>query len=403
VGQRYREIAPQANELAAIVAGSDDAILSKGLDGTILSWNAAAGRLYGFTAAEAIGSHVSILVPEDRHAEVDQILRRIRAGDRVDHHETIRQRKDGSLLQVSVSVSPVHDADGRIVAASVIARDVTKRFEVELALTESERHRRAILASMLRAEEEERSRIATALHDDTVQVMTASLIAMDRVALVARQTGNERLESALSVARATLEEATERTRRLMFELRPALLYDHGLAAALRVLAEQTAREVGATATVVGTVGRYEHPVEELLYRSAQEALANVRRHARPHNIQITLAEEADVVTVAVRDDGRGVDVADIAPARPRHCTSAWTLSWSAPAPPAGMSTSPLPPERTPGSASPSRAQPAQATPSYSTSPRLPRSFVAAAYPPAATMPTPTPRMALPVRRRLARG
>jgi PAS domain S-box-containing protein len=311
VGRRHPEISSDANELAAIVAGSDDAILSKDLDGIILSWNAAAERLYGFTAAEAIGSHVSILVPDDRHAEVDEILRRICAGDRVDHHETIRQRKDGSLLQVSVSVSPVHDADGRVVAASVIARDVTKRFEVELALTESERHRRAILASMLRAEEEERSRIATALHDDTVQVMTASLIAMDRVALVARKTGNERLESALSVARATLEEATERTRRLMFELRPALLYDHGLAAALRVLAEQTAREVDATATVVGTLGRYEHPVEELLYRSAQEALANVRRHARPHSIQITLAEEADVVTVTVADDGRGFDVADI--------------------------------------------------------------------------------------------
>ena len=311
VGQRHLEIAFDANELAAIVAGSDDAILSKDLQGRILSWNAAAERLYGFTAAEAIGSHVTILVPDDRHAEVDEILRRIRAGDRVDHHETIRQRKDGSLLQVSVSVSPVRDADGRVVAASVIARDVTKRFEVELALTESERHRRAILASMLRAEEEERSRIATALHDDTVQVMTASLIAMDRVALVARKDGNARLESALSVARATLEEATERTRRLMFELRPALLYDHGLAAALRVLAEQTAREVGATATMVGTLGRYEHPVEELLYRSAREALANVRRHARPHNIQVTLAEEADVVTVAIADDGRGFDVADI--------------------------------------------------------------------------------------------
>ena len=101
VGRRYREIAPQANELAAIVAGSDDAILSKGLDGTILSWNAAAERLSGFRAAEAIGSHVSILVPDDRHAEVDEILRRIRVGDRVDHHETIRQRKDGSLLQAT--------------------------------------------------------------------------------------------------------------------------------------------------------------------------------------------------------------------------------------------------------------------------------------------------------------
>jgi PAS domain S-box-containing protein len=321
VGVRHRELpvrsgrpveaATEAHELAAIVAGSNDAIISKDLDGRILSWNAAAEHLYGFTAAEAIGRHISIVVPDDRHSEVAQILGQIRAGERIDHHETIRQRKDGSLVQVSVAVSPVHDADGRVVAASVIARDVTKRFEVELALTESERHRRAILASMLRAEEEERSRIATALHDDTVQVMTASLIAMDRVALVARKMGSRRLESALSLARATLEEATERTRRLMFELRPALLYDHGLAAALRVLADQTAREVGATATLIGTVGRHDQPVEELLYRSAQEALANVRKHAQPRTILVTMGEEAEMITVAVTDDGRGFDVADI--------------------------------------------------------------------------------------------
>src|SRR5581483_9116569 len=104
-----------------------------------------------------------------------------------------------------------------------------------LGLAEGRPQRRAILGRMLRAEEEERSRIATALHDDTVQVMTASLMAMDRVALVARRHDNDDVESALMYARSTLEEATERTRRLMFELRPAMLHDHGLAAALRLL------------------------------------------------------------------------------------------------------------------------------------------------------------------------
>jgi PAS domain S-box-containing protein len=301
----------QARELAAIVAGSDDAILSKALDGTIQSWNPGAERLYGFTAAEAIGRHITVVVPEDRYGEVEDILRRIRAGDRLDHYETVRQRKDGTPLQVSVTVSPVHDDDGRVVAASVIARDVTKRFQMEVALFESERHRRAILSNMLRAEEEERSRIATALYDDTVQVMTASLIAMDRVALVARRAGDYQVESAVAYARATLEEATDRTRRLMFELRPTVLYDQGLAAALRVLVDQTAREVGAQAEVRGDVGRYDHALEELLFRSAQEALANVRRHAQPRHITLTLDEDDDMLTVGIHDDGRGFDRAGV--------------------------------------------------------------------------------------------
>jgi signal transduction histidine kinase len=194
------------------------------------------------------------------------------------------------------------------VAASVIARDVTHRFEAELALAESERHRRAILGRMLRAEEEERSRIATALHDDTVQVMTASLMAMDRVTLVARRHDNDDVEAALMYARATLEEATERTRRLMFELRPAMLHDHGLAAALRLLVDQTARETGATATFDGDVRRYDAATEELLYRSAQEALANVRRHAHADSVSVALTERGQTVAVAVEDDGRGFDV-----------------------------------------------------------------------------------------------
>ena len=310
-GVRRRVRPDDSQLLAAIVSDSQDAILSKTLDGTILTWNPAAQRLYGFTPREAIGRHISLIVPDDRHHEVAEILRRLAAGERIEHHETVRRRKDGGLVQVSVTVSPIYDDDGRVAAASVIARDVTQRFAAELALAEGERHRRSILARMLRSEEEERSRIATALHDDTVQVMTASLIAMDRVTLVARRRGDAEVEAALTYARATLAEATDRTRRLMFELRPAMLHDHGLAAALRLLAEQTAREMGAAARFSGDVRRFDPVTEELLYRSAQEALANVRRHAHANTLSVVLDERDDSISVAVEDDGRGFDVESV--------------------------------------------------------------------------------------------
>jgi PAS domain S-box-containing protein len=99
----------EAREFAAIVSGTDDAILSKGLDGTIQSWNPGAERLYGYSAAEAIGRHITLVVPGDGYFEVDEILGRIRAGERVEHYETVRERKDGTVLQVSVTASPIYD------------------------------------------------------------------------------------------------------------------------------------------------------------------------------------------------------------------------------------------------------------------------------------------------------
>jgi signal transduction histidine kinase len=145
--------------------------------------------------------------------------------------------------------------------------------------------------------------------------MTASLVAMDRLALVARRRGERELEEAVALTRATLEEATDRTRRLMFELRPAILAEHGLLAAIGVLAEQVAREVGATATVSGRAGRYDRALEELLYRSVQEALANVRKHAQAARIDVTLHERRGELVCVVADDGRGFDV-DTARTRP---------------------------------------------------------------------------------------
>ncbi len=117
--------------LAAIVSSSDDAILSKDLDGMITSWNAAAERIYGYNAQEIVGQSVALLFPPDCQSELAEIMERIRRGERVEHYETARVRKDGGLLSVSVTVSPIKDSSGTIIGASAIARDISKRKELE--------------------------------------------------------------------------------------------------------------------------------------------------------------------------------------------------------------------------------------------------------------------------------
>jgi PAS domain S-box-containing protein len=124
--------------LAAIVQSSNDAIVSKRLDGTITSWNAAAERLFGFTAQEAVGQSISILIPSDRLDEERGFLARIAEGQRVDHYETMRRRKDGGLVAVSVSVAPILDDSGSVVGASKTARDLTAQHRADEALRRTE-------------------------------------------------------------------------------------------------------------------------------------------------------------------------------------------------------------------------------------------------------------------------
>jgi PAS domain S-box-containing protein len=123
-----RKFAGQAlQQLASIVESSDDAIVTKDLNGIITSWNQGAERLFGYCAEEVLGKSITILIPADRQDEEPGVLARIRRGERIDHYETVRRRRDGSLIDISLSVSPVKDADGRIVGASKIARDITER------------------------------------------------------------------------------------------------------------------------------------------------------------------------------------------------------------------------------------------------------------------------------------
>jgi len=133
-----RRAADIQRRLAAIVESSDDAIVGKSLDGLITSWNEGAERLYGYAADEIIGRPFSVLIPPDRPEEVAATVARLRRGERAEHFETVRRRKDGRLIDVAVSYSPIKDADGRLVGTSVISRDITERARAAAALRESE-------------------------------------------------------------------------------------------------------------------------------------------------------------------------------------------------------------------------------------------------------------------------
>jgi len=137
-----------ASRLAAIVSSSDDAIVSKDLNGIIMSWNAAAERMFGWTAEEVIGKSITIIIPKERIAEEDYVLSRIRQGLVVDHFETVRQRKDGTMLQISVTISPIHGPDGTVVGASKIARDISDQHRLRQEADEANRLKDEFLATL---------------------------------------------------------------------------------------------------------------------------------------------------------------------------------------------------------------------------------------------------------------
>jgi PAS domain S-box-containing protein len=152
VTERY-QTQVDAARLAAIVECSEDAIVSKSLDGIIQTWNAGAERLFGYTAAEAIGQPIAMVIPDDRMNEEQNIIARLRKGERIEHFDTIRMAKGGRLIELSITVSPIRNTKGIVIGASKIARDISERIAIEQALKETDRQKDnfiALLAHELR-------------------------------------------------------------------------------------------------------------------------------------------------------------------------------------------------------------------------------------------------------------
>jgi len=264
--------------------------------------------LLGYTVEEwhRPGFWISRVHDEDRD--------RVQAGyDRVTHTGRIdieyrMLTADGRVMWFNERAHLVTDDTGRPAAIHGVIIDITARRLAEEALRESETRRGRVLAEMLRAEEAERARIATELHDDTIQVMTAALFTLDRVPRAIRAGDAQRALETLGTLRRTLVTAVERTRRMTFELRPPLLEAHGLRIAVRDLADEAAREGGFEVDLHATVDRYPFAIEDLVYRTVQEALSNVRKHAQASKVAIALHERNGSLTGWVRDDGRGFDI-----------------------------------------------------------------------------------------------
>src|SRR5262245_33197605 len=270
--------------LAAIVECSDDAILRKTLDGIIVSWNAGAERLYGYTPKEAVGRRVTMLCPPERVDEALHHLEQIRQGIPVEHFETTRMRKDGERVEVSLSLSPIKDAKGDVIGASAIARDVTDRMRLQREVLE--------IAAL------EQRRIGQDLHDGTGQELTGLAMMAERLAgeLAAKQLPESK--TAANIVDG-LEEALSHVRALSKGLVPVEVDSEGLMIALSELASRTSDLHGVQCTFEcdEPVCILDNQTAMHLYRLSQEAVNNAIKHARGQNILISLSDDGEFVKI----------------------------------------------------------------------------------------------------------
>jgi len=185
-----------------------------------------------------------------------------------------------------------------------------ERAERVRELEEQEERRRHVLGALLRAEEDAKAQLASDLHDDTIQVMVAAQLALDRLERAMANGDPARMLPAVVSARQTIHAATERARHVMFQLRPQVLTERGLEAAVRGLLEDAAADGRFRFEVRSTVGRYPRALENLCYRVLQEAISNVRKHAQARSVSVTMREQKGAIVCEVSDDGIGFDPAN---------------------------------------------------------------------------------------------
>ena len=284
--------------LAAIVESSHDAILSTTLDGTILSWNAAAHRIFGFSEAEAIGHSTAILVPPDRRAEEAKIIERVRNGAPIEPFETTRLTKAGERRHVLLTISPLRGVDGRMAGTSRILHDITEQRRAEEALS-------GVSRGLIEAQEQERRRIARELHDDIGQRLT--LLAVNAAALAQNDPSLNAQADGLQRQAADISADVQALSHRLHSSRLELL---GVTAAMR----QFCMEFGAHQKARVHFEDHDLPgdlppdISLSLFRILQEALQNSVKHSGVRDFNVKLWGAQDQVHLQVVDHGKGFNV-----------------------------------------------------------------------------------------------
>ena len=277
----------------ASVESSEDAIVGKTLDGRVTSWNKGAEKVFGYTRKEMVGRPINVLFPADRKNEEPAILERIKRGEFVDHYETKRRRKDGRLIDISVTISPIRGADGRIIGASKVARDITERKRLE--------------REILEISEREQRRIGQDLHDGLCQHL-AGIELMSQVLeqKLARRSKAGAIRAG-EIAK-NVRDAISHTRLLARGLSPVTLDSEGLMSALQELALNTEK-------IFHIVCRFDcnppvmvsnHAAATHLFRLAQEAISNSIKHGKARRILIRLKEHHGRLALSIIDNGLGL-------------------------------------------------------------------------------------------------
>jgi PAS domain S-box-containing protein len=325
-----------STQLAAIVNSSSDAIIGKDLNSLITSWNAGAAEIFGYSVDEMLGCPISRLIPSDRRQEDAQIMSQIKRGESVKSFETLRVVKDGRQLDMSVTVSPIWSADGKIVGASMVARDITarkhaeaarvrlvemtasnrkleqeinRRKKLEQALKTSEQQLRQLSHEILLAQEAERKRISRELHDTVLQTLVGISV---HLTSLTPKSGDKpaRLRRKIAQTQLLVEKSLALVHRFAVELRPTVLDDLGLIPALHTFMKDFMKRTGVRAHLTAYAAVNSLPIEQsaVLYRVVLEALNNVALHAQASTVAVQIKQLPDWICLTITDDGKSFDV-----------------------------------------------------------------------------------------------